>query len=103
MEFNLVRQLNFIPRPFGLVTFKGNVTVLTAEGNFGGAANVGTSNVPNFIPRAWNIVGEYAKGRFYALARYNQQAGFLVGLNANPALVTRNPRREKIDVNFGFR
>ena len=103
VEFNLVRQLNFIPRALGLFTFKGNLTVLTAEGDFGGGAKVGTSKVPSFIPRAWNVVGEYAKGRFYALARYNQQAGFLVGLNANPALVTRNPRREKIDVNFGFR
>jgi TonB-dependent receptor len=103
VEFNLVRQLNFIPRALGLFTFKGNMTVLTAEGNFGGGTTVGTSSVPNFVPRAWNLVGEYAKGRFYGLVRYNQQAGFLVGLNANPALVTRNPRREKIDVNFGFR
>jgi hypothetical protein len=48
-------------------------------------------------------VGEYAKGRFHALARYNQQAAFLVGATANPALGTSNPRREKIDVNFGYR
>ena len=60
VEFNLVRQLNFIPRALGLFTFKGNLTVLTAEGDFGGGAKVGTSKVPSFIPRAWNVVGEYA-------------------------------------------
>lgn len=103
VEFNLVRQLNFIPRTLGLFTFKVNATVLTVQGSLDGVTTVGTSGVPNFIPRAWNVVGEYAKGRFYALARYNQQAGFLFGLNSNPALVTRNPRREKIDLNFGFR
>jgi iron complex outermembrane recepter protein len=103
VEFNLVRQLNFIPRTLGLFTFKANATVLTVEGSLDGVTTVGTSGVPNFIPRAWNVVGEYAKGRFYALARYNQQAGFLAGTNANPALVTRTPRREKIDLNFGYR
>ncbi len=103
VEFNLVRQLNFIPRQIGLVTFKGNLTILQAEGDFGGGTRVSTSQVPGFIPHAWNIVGEYARGRFFALARYNQQDAFLVGTNANPALVTTNPRREKIDVNFGYR
>jgi hypothetical protein len=98
-----VRQLNFIPRSLGLFTFKGNLTVLTAEGDFGGGARVGTSQVPGFIPRTWNVVGQYAKGRFSALARYNQQAAFPVGTNANPLLRTSNPRREKLDVNFGFR
>ena len=103
LEFNLVRQLNFIPRPLGLFTFKGNLTVLSAEGDFGTGSRLRSGQVPGFIPRAWNIVGEYAKGRFYALARYNQQAAFLVGATANPALGTTNPRREKIDVNFGYR
>jgi TonB-dependent receptor len=103
LEFNLVRQLNFIPRPFGLFTFKGNLTVLSAEGDFGTGSKLRSGQVPGFIPRAWNIVGEYAKGRFYALARYNQQAAFLVGTTANPVLGTSNPRREKIDVNFGYR
>lgn len=55
------------------------------------------------MPRAWNIVGEYTKGKFFMLARYNQQAGYLAGANANPNLVTRNPKREKIDVNFVYR
>ena len=103
LEFNLVRQLNFIPRSIGLFTFKGNLTVLRAEGDFGGGSNVTSSQVPGFIPHAWNVVGEFTKGRFFALARYNQQAGFLVGTNANPNLVTSNPRREKIDVNFVYR
>ena len=103
VEFNLVRQLNFIPRSVGLVTFKGNLTVLRAEGDFGTGTRVGTSGVPGFIPRSLNLVGEYAKGRFYGLARYNQQASFPVGTNANPVLATRNPKREKIDVNIGYR
>ncbi len=103
VEFNLVRQLNFIPRSIGLFTFKGNITVLSAEGDFGTGSRLGTGQVPGFIPRAWNIVGEYAKGRFYALARYNQQAAFPVGTTANPALGTTNARREKVDVNFGYR
>ncbi|MBC7365707.1 MAG: hypothetical protein H7343_02660 [Undibacterium sp.] len=103
MEFNLVRQLNFIPRTLGLFTFKANATVLTVQGSLNGVTTVGTSGVPNFIPRAWNVVGEYAKVRFYALARYNQQVGSLFGLNPNPALLTRNPRREKLDLDFGFR
>jgi iron complex outermembrane receptor protein len=102
-EFNFVRQLNFIPRPLGLFTFKGNLTVLSAEGDFGTGSRLRSGQVPGFIPRAWNIVGEYAKGRFYALARYNQQGAFLVGTTANPALGTSNPKREKIDVNFGYR
>lgn len=102
-ELNLVRQLNFIPRQIGLFTFKGNLTVLRAEGDFGTGSRLRSGQVPGFIPRAWNIVGEYAKGRFYALARYNQQAAFLVGATANPALGTTNPRREKIDVNLGYR
>lgn len=102
-EFNVVQQLNFIPRAVGLVTLKGNLTVLRAEGNYGGDANIGSSQVPGFVPRAWNIVGEYTKGKFFMLVRYNQQAGFLAGANPNPGLVTRNPRREKIDVNFVYR
>jgi iron complex outermembrane receptor protein len=102
-EFNLVRQLNFIPRSVGLFTFKGNLTVLSAQGDFGTGSRLKSGQVPGFIPRAWNIVGEYAKGRFYALARYNQQAAFLVGATANPALGTSSPRREKIDVNLGYR
>jgi len=103
VEFNLVRQLNFIPRPLGLFTFKGNLTVLSAQGDFGTGSRLKSGQVPGFIPRSWNVVGEYAKGRFRALARYNQQAGFRVGTNANPLLVTNNPRREKLDVNFGYR
>ena len=102
-EFNLVRQLNFIPRSLGLFTFKGNLTALSAQGDFGTGSRLKSGQVPGFIPRAWNVVGEYAKGRFHALARYNQQAAFLVGATANPALGTSNPRREKIDVNFGYR
>jgi TonB-dependent receptor len=103
VEFNLVQQLNFIPRSVGLFTFKGNLTVLRAEGTFGGNTRLRSGEVPNFVPRAWNIVGEYAKGKFSLLARYNQQAPFLVGANANPNLATRNPKREKIDVNFTYR
>ncbi len=103
LEFNLVRQLNFIPRQLGLFTFKGNLTVLSAEGDFGTGSRLRSGQVPGFIPRAWNIVGEYAKGRFYSLVRYNQQAAFPVGTTANPVLATTNPRREKIDVNLGFR
>ncbi|MSU68309.1 MAG: TonB-dependent receptor [Opitutaceae bacterium] len=103
VEFNLVRQLNFIPRSFGLFTFKGNLTLLRAEGDFGGNTRLRSGEVPNFVPRAWNLVGEYAKGKFSMLARYNAQAAFLVGANANPALATRNPEREKIDVNFNYR
>lgn len=103
VEFNLVRQLNFIPRTFGLFTFKANATVLTVGGKLDGVNRVGTTSYTNFIPRSWNLVGEYAKGRFYALARYNQQAEFLQGTNVNPALLTRTPRREKIDLNFGYR
>jgi len=102
-EFNLVQQLNFIPRVVGLFTFKGNLTVLRAEGNYGGDTSIGSSQVPGFVPRAWNIVGEYTKGKFFMLARYNQQAGFLAGSNPNPGLVTKNPRREKIDLNFVYR
>ena len=103
LEFNLVRQLNFIPRQLGLFTFKGNLTVLSAEGDFGTGSRLRSGQVPGFIPRAWNIVGEYAKGRFYSLVRYNQQATFPVGTTANPVLATTNPRREKIDINLGFR
>ncbi len=103
LEFNLVRQLNFIPRRLGLLTFKGNLTVLSAEGDFGSGSRLRSGQVPGFIPRAWNIVGEYALGKFHALARYNQQAAFLVGATANPALGTTNPRREKIDLNLGYR
>lgn len=103
VEFNLVRQLNIIPRSLGLFTFKGNMTVLTASGDFGEGRRLGTSEVPGFIPRAWNIVGEYTRGRVFVLARYNQQAGFLVATNANPGLAARSPRREKIDVNLVYR
>ncbi len=103
VEFNLVQQLNFIPRSVGLLTFKGNLTLLRAEGTFGGNTRLRSGEVPNFVPRAWNLVGEYAKGRFSMLARYNQQAAFLVGANANPNLATRNPEREKVDVNFNWR
>ena len=103
LEFNLVRQLNVIPRQLGLFTFKGNLTVLSAEGDFGTGSRLRSGQVPGFIPRAWNLVGEYARGRFYSLVRYNQQAAFPVGTTANPVLATTNPRREKIDVNLGFR
>jgi iron complex outermembrane recepter protein len=103
IEFNLVRQLNFIPRAIGLFTFKGNLTVLRAEGDFGGGTKLSSAQVPGFIPRAWNIVGEYTQGRFSALARYNQQAAFQVGTSTDPNLVTRNPAREKIDLNLVYR
>ncbi|MBL9190452.1 MAG: TonB-dependent receptor [Opitutaceae bacterium] len=103
IEFNVVHQLNFIPRAVGLVTFKGNLTLLRAEGTFGGNTRLNSGEVPNFIPRTWNLVGEYAKGKFSMLARFNQHAGFLSGANANPNLVTRTPKREKLDVNFNYR
>lgn len=102
-EFNLVRQLNFIPRRIGLFTFKGNITILSAQGDFGTGSRLKSGQVPGFIPRAWNIIGEYTRGRFFMLARYNQQAGFPVGTTANPLLQANNPRREKIDVNFVYR
>jgi iron complex outermembrane receptor protein len=102
-EFNLVRQLNFIPRRTGLFTFKGNLTVLGAQGDFGTGLRLKSGQVPGFIPRAWNIIGEYTRGRFFMLARYNQQAGFPVGTTANPLLQASNPRREKIDVNLVYR
>ncbi len=103
VEINVVQQLNFIPRQVGLFTLKGNLTVLRAEGNFGGTTSVGSNEVPNFMPRTWNVVGEYAKGKFSMLARYNYQANYLAGANANPNLVTRNPERNKLDVNFNYR
>jgi iron complex outermembrane receptor protein len=103
IEFNVVQQLNFIPRSVGLFTLKGNLTLLKAEGNFGGTTRLASGEVPNFVPRAWNLVAEYAKGRFSLLARYNYQAGYLVGANANPNLATRNPDRDKLDVNFNYR
>ncbi len=103
VEFNVVQQLNFIPRPVGLFTLKGNLTLLRSEGNFGGTTRLASGEVPNFIPRAWNIVTEYTKGKFFMLARYNYQAGYLVGANANPNLATRNPDRNKLDVNFTYR
>ena len=103
VEFNVVHQLNFIPRSVGLFTFKGNLTLLRAEGDFGGNTRLSSGEVPNFVPRTWNLVAEYTKGKFFMLARYNHHAGFLAGANANPNLVTRTPRREKLDVNFVYR
>ncbi len=103
VEFNLVRQLNFIPRPVGLFTLKGNLTLLRAEGDFGGTTRLASGEIPDFVPRAWNIVGEYTKGKFFMLARYNYQTRFLTNANANPNLVTRNPERVKLDVNFVYR
>ncbi len=102
-EFNVVQQLNFIPRRIGLFTFKGNLTLLRAEGNFGGTTRLSSGEVPDFIPRAWNLVLDYSKGKFSLLARYNYQAAFLTGANANPNLVTRNPERVKLDVNLNYR
>jgi TonB-dependent receptor len=102
-EFNIVQQLNFIPRRIGLFTFKGNLTLLRAEGNFGGTTRLSSGEVPDFIPRAWNLVLDYSTGKFSMLARYNYQAAFLTGPNANPNLVTRNPSRVKLDVNLNYR
>lgn len=102
-EFNCVQQLNFIPRRFGLMVLKGNLTVLSAEGDFGGSSQVQSSRVPNFVPRAWNIVGEYTKGRLFVLCRYNHQGPFLVNAGADPSLDNISAEREKIDVNVVYR
>lgn len=69
VEFNYVQQLNFLPRRFGLFTLKGNLTVLRAEGDFGSDGSARSSDVPDFVPRAWNVVAEYTRGRFFMLAR----------------------------------
>lgn len=103
VEFNYIQQLNFIPRSIGLVTLKGNLTVLKAEGDFGGATNISSSEIPGFVPRAWNVIGEFTRGRFYALCRYNRQEPFLVAAVANPALKNTSAAREKIDLNLVYR
>lgn len=103
IEFNYVQQLNFIPRAIGLFTLKGNLTVLRTEGNFGGASNVAPSAVPNFVPRAWNVIGEFTRGKFFVLARYNRQASFLFAAGATPAMDNISAAREKLDVNLVYR
>ncbi len=103
LEFNLVRQLNFIPRQLGLFTFKGNLTFVDATGDFGRASNVRGNEVPNFVPRAWNVVLEYAQHKFRALARFNHQDSFLFSPNANPLQARRHPARQKLDINVTYR
>ena len=73
------------------------------EFDFGTGLRLRSGQVPGFVPRAWNVVGEYTRRRFFMLARYNQQSAFPVGTTADPRLQAIAPRREKIDVNFGYR
>ncbi|MFM7750635.1 MAG: TonB-dependent receptor, partial [Opitutaceae bacterium] len=81
-EFAYQQQFTFLP---GLLKGLGaalNYTLLEASGNFGGATNRSTNQVPGFIPRTANATLSWRYRRFSTRVLYNHVGSYITSYNA---------------------
>ncbi len=81
-EFAYQQQFTFLP---GLLKGLGaslNYTLLEASGNFGGATNRETNQVPGFIPRTANASLSWRYRKFSTRVLYNHVGSYITSYNA---------------------
>ena len=81
-EFAYQQQFTFLP---GLLKGLGaalNYTLLEASGNFGGATNRSTNQVPGFIPRTANATLSWRYRKFSTRVLYNHVGSYITSYNA---------------------
>ena len=81
-EFAYQQQFTFLP---GLLKGLGaalNYTLLEASGDFGGAPNRSTNQVPGFIPRTGNAPLSWRYRRFSTRVLYNYVGSYITSYNA---------------------
>ncbi len=81
-EFTYQQQFTFLPgwmRGFGA---SANYTLIDTRGNFGGATNRSTNEVPGFIPRTGNASLSWRYRKFSSRVLYNYVGSYITSYNA---------------------
>jgi TonB-dependent receptor len=94
-EFNYQQQFTFLPGALKGLGASLNYTLLSTEGNFGGAAVRSTGQVAGFIPRAGNATLTWRPGKFGTRIIYSRVGEYIrnytaVGSGANQFTRERN-------------
>jgi iron complex outermembrane recepter protein len=100
LEIDVRQPLTFLPGALKGLTFRGNVTHLRSEGNFGGATRFNTGAIANFVPRAFNVGLQYNYGKWGANFDVNQTGRWPL-LNATPGSTGARFREEWTIMNAG--
>ncbi|MBL9213730.1 MAG: TonB-dependent receptor [Opitutaceae bacterium] len=100
-EFSYQQQFTFLPGLLRGLGFAANYTYLETNGNFGGAANLGTGQVAGFIPKTGNVSLSWRHRGFSARVLVNYTGAYINAYTA--ASVGRNQYRyERTIVNLGL-
>ena len=90
-EFAYQQQFTFLPGLLKGLGASANYTLIATHGDFGGATNRGTNEVPGFIPRTGNASLSWRHRRFSARALYNFVGSYITAFTA--ATPARNQYR----------
>jgi TonB-dependent receptor len=77
LEFDYRQRLSFLPGYLRGITVSANYTVLKTEGKFNGTTDLGSNDVPGFIPRTGNVRLLYNYNRFGASVSANYTSNHL--------------------------
>ena len=81
-EFTYQQQFTFLPGLLKGLGASANYTLITTHGNFGGAANRSTNEVPGFIPRTGNASLSWRYRRFSTRILYNFTGSYITSFTA---------------------
>jgi iron complex outermembrane receptor protein len=94
-EFTFQQQFTFLPGLLKGLGASANYTLIKTEGDFGGATNRSTNEVPGFIPRTGNASLSWRHGKFSTRVLYNFVGSYITAFTAGtPA---RNNYRYKYE------
>ena len=99
-EFSYQQQFTFLPGLLKGLSGSANYTLIDTRGDFGGASNRSTDEVPGFIPRSANASLSWRHRGFSTRVLYNFTGSHIATYNeANPGL--RIFRYDRNTVNVG--
>jgi TonB-dependent receptor len=100
-EVSYQQQFTFLPGLLKGLAFSGNYTSIATAGNFGGATNRNTNEVPGFIPRTANASLSWRYRAFSTRILYSYVSTYITSFNA--ATPGYNNYRSKYEtVNLGL-
>jgi TonB-dependent receptor len=81
-ELSYQQQFTFLPGLFKGLGASANYTLIETAGNFGGATNRSTNEVPGFIPRTGNASLSWRYRKFSTRILYNFVGSYITSFNA---------------------
>lgn len=102
-EFSYSQQFTGLPGFLKGTGVFANYTYLTTHGDWGGGGNLGTNNVPGFIPRTGNVGLSWRYRGFSSRINVNYTGGYLDAANVtNPALNLLRGKRTVVNAGVAY-